>query len=237
MSDTAVILAGGLGTRLYPYTVTIPKPLVPVGKYSVLEVMIKQLKYFGFSRVIVTVNHQAEMIESFFRDGQQYGVKIDYVREKKRLGTMGPLRGIRDLPDQFLVANGDILTDINLRALVEAHEKSRSMLTVSTFQKDHQMAYGVIKADDAGSIVGFEEKPKLTVDVSMGIYMMNRGVVDHIPKDKYFGFDDLMLTLLKNKQSASVFFHAGYWRDLGTPEDYQLACDEFNSREDSLIRG
>jgi len=237
MSNTAVILAGGLGTRLYPYTITIPKPLVPVGKYSVLEVMIKQLRHFGFSKVIVTVNHQAEMIESFFRDGQQYGVEINYVREKKPLGTMGPLKGIKDLPDQFLVANGDILTDINLDELVLAHQKSGSLLTVGTFQKEHKMAYGVIQSDNSGSIIGFEEKPKLTIDVSMGIYMMNKEVVDHIPVNEYFGFDDLMMTLLDKQRPASVFFHSGYWRDLGTPEDYQLACDEFNSREDTLIRG
>jgi len=237
MSDTAVILAGGLGTRLYPYTVTIPKPLVPVGKYSVLEVMIKQLRHFGFSKVIVTVNHQAEMIESFFRDGRQYGVEIAYVREKKRLGTMGPLKGIKKLPEQFLVANGDILTDMNLGELIVAHQNNNSVLTVGTFQKDHEMAYGVIKTNESGSIIDFEEKPKLTVDVSMGIYMMNREVVNYIPEDKYFGFDDLMLALLEKEKSASVFFHTGYWRDLGTPEDYQLACDEFNSREDSLIRG
>jgi NDP-mannose synthase len=236
MSDTAVILAGGLGARLYPYTVTIPKPLVPVGQYSILEVMIRQLRYFGFSKVIITVNYQAEMVESFFRDGRQYGVEISYAREKKRLGTMGPLTGISNLPEKFLVANGDILTDIDLGELVLAHERNNSLLTVSTYQKAHEMAYGVIKTDSSGLIVAFEEKPCLSIEVSMGIYMMNRDVVSYIPQNKYFGFDDLMLTLLENNQPTSAFFHTGYWRDLGTPEDYQLACDEFPERESSLLR-
>ena len=237
MSDTAVILAGGLGTRLHPYTVTIPKPLVPIGRYSILEVLIRQLKHFGFNKIIITVNHQAELIESYFRDGTQYSVDITYSRESKRLGTMGPLKGIGGLPPEFLVANGDILTDLDFREFADNHNSSQTLLTVGTYKKTHSVAYGVIESNSEGKIVGFEEKPNLVIDVSMGIYMMNRDILTYFAKDEFYGFDDLLLGLISEKKTVLTYQHNGYWRDLGTPDDYQLANDEFPEMEECLIRG
>ncbi len=159
MSKRAVILSGGKGTRLRPYTVVLPKPLMPLGEYSILEIVIRQLVKYGFTHITLAVNHQAELIKAFFGDGTKWNVKIDYSLEDKPLSTMGPLKLIQDLPDNFLVMNGDILTDLNFSSFYEDHVKQKSIFTISSYERTHIMEYGVLEINDEKELTGFSEKP------------------------------------------------------------------------------
>ena len=181
MSKRAIVLAGGKGTRLKPYTVVLPKPLMPIGDFPILEVIVKQLAKHGFSKITMAVNHQAEIIKAFFGDGKKWGVEIDYSLEDKSLSTMGPLKLINDLPEDFLVMNGDILTDLDYSEFYEYHVNRKSLFTVSSYLREHRVDYGVIKSNEAGTLSGFEEKPNICYEVSMGIYMANRRILDFIP--------------------------------------------------------
>jgi len=226
-SRRAIVLAGGRGTRLRPYTVVLPKPLVPLGDLPILEGIIRQLARSGFGRITIAVNHQAELIQAFFHDGAKWGVKIDYSLEDEPLGTIGPLSLIRDLPEHFLVMNGDTLTDLDYAAFHGAHVEAGSLFTISSYVREHVVDYGVLKPDAKGRLAGFEEKPHLVYEVSMGVYMCTRELLDFIPKGKPYGFDHLMLDLIRAGRPAHVRRHAGYWRDIGRPEDYQQAIDDF----------
>ncbi len=223
----AVILAGGQGTRLYPFTLNLPKPLLPLGDYPILEVIVKQLQNQGFSRIVMAVNHQANLIMDYFGNGSKWGLHIDYSIEKKVLGTMGPLTIIRDLPNDFLVMNGDILTDLNYLLLHENHVANGSMFTIASHAVSEVSPYGVLHTDHTGEVVNFEEKPIRSSLVSMGVYVLNASLISLIPMNKRFGFDELVLSCLKNGRPVVTSEYLGYWRDLGTPEDYKLAQEEF----------
>jgi NDP-sugar pyrophosphorylase family protein len=227
-SRRAIVLAGGKGTRLRPYTVVLPKPLVPLGDLPILEVIVRQLARCGFDRITVALNHQAELIQAFFHDGAKWGVRIDYSLEDQPLGTMGPLNLIRDLPEQFLVMNGDTLTDLDYAAFYKAHIEAKNLFTISSHVREHLVDYGVLKPDEEGLLSGFEEKPHLVYEVSMGVYMCSREVLSFIPKGKPYGFDQLMLDLIRARRPARVRRHAGYWLDIGRPDDYQQAIEDFD---------
>ncbi len=235
MSKRAVILAGGKGIRLRPYTVVLPKPLMPIGKYPILEVIIRQLVNNGFTHVTLAVNHQAEIIKAFFADGARFGITIDYSLEEEPLGTMGPLKLIRDLPENFLVMNGDILTDIDYAAFYDDHVKNNEFFTVSSYQRMQQVDYGTLETDDGGYLTGFKEKPNLQYEVSMGIYMLNRDVLNFFPDGCFYGFDQLMLDLMGADLRPAVRIFDGYWLDIGRPEDYMLAIDEFDEMRLKLL--
>lgn len=228
MSKRAIILAGGMGTRLRPYTVVLPKPLMPIGDYPILEVVVRQLVGAGFDRITMAVNHQAELIKAFFGDGAKWNVAIDYSLEERPLSTMGPLKLIKDLPENFLVMNGDVLTDLNYAEFFDYHVKAGNIFTVSASVREQLIDYGVLELNEAGNLCGFEEKPRLRYEVSMGIYMVNRRVLNFIPHDKVYGFDNLMLDLIAAKQPASVRRHNGYWLDIGRPDDYTRAIEDFD---------
>ncbi len=232
----AVILAGGRGTRLRPYTVAMPKPLVPIGDYPILEIIIRQLANKGFQRIILTVNHQADLIRAYCGDGSKWGVNIEYSLEYKPLGTMGPLKNIDTLPDDFLVMNGDVLTDLDYGALLEEHITNKSIFTISGYNRQHMVDYGVLHIDSDGSLSGFEEKPLLHYTVSMGVYAVSRKILEFIPQDEYFGFDNLMLKLIAHGQKARIIVYNGYWMDIGRPEDYQKATDDFDEKNGSFLR-
>ncbi len=231
----AIILAGGKGTRLRPYTVVLPKPLMPIGEYPILEVIVRQLVQYKFTHITMAVNHQARIIQSFFGNGEQWGITIDYSLETKPLSTMGPLRLINDLPENFLVMNGDILTDLNFQKFLNEHMDRDSNFTIAAFQRVLKSEYGVLKINDHGKLCGFEEKPEYNFDVSMGIYAVNRDVLHHIPEDTPYGFDNLMLDLLAEGNPASVMRHNGYWLDIGRPDDYMQAIEEFDSLRDRFL--
>ena len=230
----AVILAGGKGTRLRPYTTVLPKPLMPIGEYPILEVIIRQLKYYNFEHITIAVNHQAEIIKAFFGDGSNWGVSIDYSPESKPLGTIAPLRLIPDLPENFLVMNGDILSDIDFSEFFENHVNSRKIFTISAHSRESIADYGVLSINDDSVLVGFQEKPVSRHLVSMGIYAVNHSVTEYIPKEVKFGFDDLMYELLDLKINVGVIEYNGYWMDIGRPDDYMCAIDDFEKYKSQL---
>jgi NDP-sugar pyrophosphorylase family protein len=224
---TAVLLAGGLGSRLRPYTVVLPKPLMPIGEMPILEVIIKQLAQHGFRRIILAVNHQAELMRAYFGRGEKLGVDITYTLEKKPLGTMGPLRLIDDLPAHFIVMNGDILCDLDFSRFLQTHEREDRLFTIAAAYREHIIDYGVLVANDAGHLTAFQEKPRSTYLVSMGVYCVNRQIVDLIPVGQPYGFDQLMLTLIASGQDVRIAPHTGYWLDIGRPDDYFRAIEEW----------
>jgi NDP-mannose synthase len=234
MSKRAVILAGGKGTRLRPYTVVLPKPLMPIGEFPILEVIIKQLAASGFTHITLAVNHQAEIIQAFFRNGEKWNVKIDYSLEDRPLGTMGPLKLIKGLPDNFLVMNGDILTDINFADFRDTHIKDEEIFTVSSYDREQLVDFGVLETTDT-RLVGLREKPRMCFEVSMGIYMVSQRALDFIPVDQPYGFDQLMLGLVEANQEVVVHKFNGYWLDIGRQGDYAQAIDEFDSMRARFI--
>ncbi len=231
----AIILAGGKGTRLRPYTVVLPKPLMPIGEFPILEVIVRQLVHYGCSHITMAVNHQARIIQSFFGNGEQWGITIDYSLETIPLGTMGPLRLLNDLPENFLVMNGDILTDLNYRSFYEQHLENGNNFTIAAFRRVLKSEYGVLAIDANDRLCGFEEKPEYPFDVSMGIYAVNRSVLKYIPEGTPYGFDHLMLDMIAAYDPPSITRHAGYWLDIGRPDDYMQAIDEFDSLKERFL--
>ena len=234
MSKRAIILAGGKGTRLRPYTVVLPKPLMPIGEFPILEVIVKQLVAAGFSHITMAVNHQAEIIKAFFMDGSKWGIRIDYSLEDKPLGTMGPLKLIRDLPENFLVMNGDILTDLDYADFYDAHVQRNEIFTISSHVREQLIDYGVLETE-AGRLSGLREKPRMNYEVSMGVYMVSSRAVAFIPKDAAYGFDNLMHDLLADGRGVAVRKFGGYWLDIGRPDDYAQAIDEFESMRERFL--
>lgn len=236
MSKRAIILAGGLGTRLRPYTVVLPKPLMPIGDYPILEVIIRQLVRHGFEHVTLAVNHQAELFRAFFGDGSRWGVKIDYSLEDKPLSTMGPLRLIKTLPSHFLVMNGDVLTDLDFSGFYDSHVKRNNIFSISSFCRSHTIDYGVLEVNSERVLTGFIEKPQRQFEVSMGIYMMSRDALQYIPENEPYGFDHLMHDILASAgKVVSVLEHKGVWLDIGRPDDYQEAIDCFAELKQKII--
>lgn len=235
MNKHAVILAGGKGTRLRPYTVVLPKPLMPIGEFPILEVIVRQLIGHGFSHITMAVNHQAEIIKAFFGDGSKWGVRIDYSLEDQPLGTMGPLRLIPELPDNFLVMNGDILTDLDYGMFFERHTAGGNIFSISSAVRRHVVDYGVLETTEEGHLSAFREKPSLRYQVSMGIYMVSRRALGFIPQAGAYGFDGLMLDLLAAGEKVDVRPYEGYWLDIGRPDDYAQAIDEFDSMRSKFL--
>jgi NDP-sugar pyrophosphorylase family protein len=231
----AVILAGGKGTRLRPYTTTIPKPLVPIGgDKPILEIVINQLAQNGYVHITLAVNHMANIIRAFFGDGSKWGVRIDYSLEDKPLSTIGPLTLIQDLPENFLVMNGDILCDMNYKDFLISHIASFCDVTVATYKRDAKIDFGVIRYDNNNMITEFIEKPFYHFDVSMGIYSLNRRVIEELPKGEAYGFDELIIDGLRNKLKLVAYPFDGFWLDIGRPDDYDYCNENYDSIKDKL---
>ncbi len=224
----AIILAGGRGTRLKPYTTLIPKPLVPIGgEHSILEIVIQQLAKAGFTHITLAVNHLAHLIRAYFGDGSKWGVTVDYSLEEKALSTIGPLTLIRDLPENFLVMNGDILCNLNYRKFFLDHVENAYDISVASCKRVTKIDFGVLKLGTDNQLVEFSEKPTYHFDVSMGIYCISRSVIERLPKDQPYGFDQLMVDGLKNKHSIGVSTFSGFWLDIGRTEDYEYADNNY----------
>lgn len=230
-----VILAGGKGTRLRPYTMVLPKPLVPVGEMPILEIVIRQLAAQGFRRLTIAVGHLAELIQSFFGDGSKWGVSIEYSIEDKPLSTIAPLKLIEGLEGDFLVMNGDLLTDLDFRQLLDFHRRQKAALTVAACRREVTIDFGVLETERAHRIVGFQEKPTVGHLVSMGVYVLNERVLPRIPAGRPFGFDHLVLALLRARERVVAFPHNGYWLDIGRPDDYERAVADFEQRRTQLL--
>ena len=235
MSRRAIILAGGLGTRLRPYTYSLPKPLMPLGQKPILEIIILQLLKNEFSHITLAVNHQADIIKAYFGDGSKWGIKIDYSLEKGPLGTMGPLKLITDLPDNFLLMNGDIFTDMNFKNFFDEHIKQNNLFTISSKIRNQKIDFGVLNTDKNNNLIDFQEKPINLYQVSMGIYMISKEILEFIPENESFGFDQLMNFLISIKNFPSVIPYEGYWLDIGRPEDYATAIDKFEKNTKKFL--
>jgi NDP-sugar pyrophosphorylase family protein len=233
----AVILAGGKGIRLRPYTTRLPKPLVPIGdEHSILEIALSQLARHGFDRVTLAIGHFGELIRSYIGDGSRWGLTVDYTDiEESPLGTMGPVLQILDrLPEQFLVMNGDILTDLDYSDLMRRHMASDAPLTVSTYQREVRIDYGVLTTR-GDHVVEFTEKPTIDYRVSMGVYACNRRALAKYTPGLPFGFDEFVLDLLACDTPPQEYAFKGYWFDIGRPEDYDRVNAEFGLLRESLL--
>jgi NDP-sugar pyrophosphorylase family protein len=234
----AVILAGGLGTRLRPYTTVLPKPLMPVGDRPVLDIVIRQLKAHGFERITIATGHLAELIEAFFRDGDKYGIPIDYFREDEPLGTVGALALIAELEEPFLVMNGDVLTDIDYAGFLATHCASDASATIATTHRDVQITLGVLQfgeEDDTTRLTGYIEKPKIAYEVSMGVYAFDPTVIGHIDAGRRLDFPELVHRMLGAGQVVRAWRSDDYWLDIGRHEDYEQAMEEFERMRHRLI--
>ncbi len=223
----AVVLAGGKGTRLAPYTRIIPKPMMPIGDKAILEIMLHQMRRAGISEVILTVGHLAGLMRAFFQDGSHLGLNISYSYEEEPLGTAGPLSLIEGLDETFLVCNGDVLTTLNLGDLIEFHKQSHGVATIASHIRQVHIDLGVIQTDGDHRIVGYKEKPTTDYLVSMGIYIFEPEVLQYIDRGNYLDFPDLIKILIANQKKVVAFPYTGYWEDLGRADDYEQANADF----------
>lgn len=226
----AIVLAGGKGTRLAPYTKILPKPLMPIGDMPILEVLLLQMKRAGVTEVILTVGHMAELLRAFFQDGARLGLRIDYSVEDQPLGTAGPLSLVAArLQDTFLVSNGDVLTTLDLRQLVQAHRASGAIATIASHARTVRVDLGVLQLNDSDDLTGYIEKPVYDFYVSMGIYVFEPRVLQYIPYNQYLDFPDLVLKLIQRGERVRGYRFDGYWQDLGRADDYEQAVQEFEA--------
>ncbi|MBI4762512.1 MAG: sugar phosphate nucleotidyltransferase [Chloroflexota bacterium] len=231
----AVILAGGKGTRLAPYTKILPKPLMPIGDMPILEVMLKQMKRAGIADIVLTVGHLANLLRTFFMDGQQWGMNIAYSYEEKPLGTAGPLSLIPGLDSTFLVANGDVLTTLDFRELVAFHKAQGGIATIAVHQRRVKIDLGVVQWDGNYRIRGYIEKPTYDYTVSMGIYVFEPRVLEFIPRNVYLDFPELVLKLIAAGEKVVGYPFDGYWMDLGRPDDYAQAAEDFAGMREQFL--
>jgi NDP-mannose synthase len=230
LTRRAIILAGGLGMRLRPYTAVLPKPLMPVGDRPILDVIVRQLRRHGFERLTIVTGHLAELIEAFFGNGERHGVAIDYFREDEPLGTVGALRLIDDLDEHFLVMNGDVLTDLDFADLLDSHAADGSVATIAAHKRDVQVSLGVLQFDheaEPDRLTGYVEKPTYHYEVSMGVYAFSRRVLDYIEPGRRLDFPDLVLKLIDAGEPVRARRTEDYWFDIGRHDDYETAVEEF----------
>ncbi|MFD9002649.1 NDP-sugar synthase [Streptomyces sp. NPDC059582] len=234
----AVILAGGKGVRLRPYTTALPKPLVPIGdRHAILEIVLRQLATAGFTHCTIAIGHLGEIIRAYVGDGSQWGMTVDYATEENPLGTMGPLLTLRErLPETFLVMNGDVLTDLDYADVLRRHEESGAPLTIATYQRKVHIDFGVLTTA-ASKVVAFTEKPSVDYRVSMGVYGLSRSTLDGYTPGLPLGFDELVLDLLAAQSPPHAYDFDGYWLDIGRPDDYDRANAEFSTRKSMLLKG
>ncbi|MCH7589324.1 MAG: NTP transferase domain-containing protein [Chloroflexi bacterium] len=231
----AIVLAGGKGSRLAPYTHILPKPLVPIGDMPILEVLIRQMKRHGIEEVILTVGHLSHLLESYFGDGSKYGMHISYSHEEEPLGTAGPLSLIQGLENTFIVTNGDVLTTLDLSELIQYHKAKGASATIAMYERNIKIDLGVIHVNGGNEVQGYDEKPNFDYKVSMGIYVFEPRVLDYIPNGKYLDFPDLVKKLLANNELVMGYPFEGYWQDLGRADDYAQARDDFEELKPELF--
>jgi NDP-sugar pyrophosphorylase family protein len=233
----AIILAGGEGTRLKPYTTVFPKPLMPVNDKPILEIVVRQLKSYGFDEIILAVGHLSELITAFFGDGSKFGVNISYSREDSPLGTVGGLGLIKDeLDETFLMMNGDVLTTLDLPDLVNYHRTNQAVATIALTKRNVHIDFGVAELDGKDSIMKYIEKPEIEYLVSMGVYVFEPEVLENIMPDQYLDFPDLIEELISNGKTVKGYIYDGYWLDIGRPDDYEKANNEIDEIYPQLFK-
>jgi NDP-sugar pyrophosphorylase family protein len=233
----ALILAGGKGTRLRPYTTVIPKPLMPVGDFPILEIILRQLKRAGVTDVILAVGYMSQLFQAFFEDGKRLGLGISYSLEEKPLGTAGPIGLVLDqLGGDFLVMNGDLLTTLDYRSLFEHHQQRSAAATIATYTREVKVDFGVVETDENHELAAYREKPLYTFDVSMGVNVLNANVLrDVLVPGQYLDIPDLMLRLKSLGKRVACYRENCYWLDIGRVDDYQIASDIFDARRAEFL--
>lgn len=225
----AVILAGGRGRRLTPYTRVFPKPLVPIGDMPIVEVLIRQLKRSGVDEVTLAIGHLGDLLRAYFGDGSGLGVRINYAQELQPLGTVGPLACIARPEEAFLTMNGDILTTVAFDELLRFHCRERALATIAMYRRQTRVDLGVIVCDGGHRVVDYVEKPTHQYTVSMGVYAFEPRVIDYIPAGQYLDFPDLVRRLIAAGERVLAYPFEGYWQDLGRPDDYERAACDFEA--------
>lgn len=224
----AVILAGGKGRRLAPFTVAFPKPLVPVGDRAVLELLIRSLVEGGVQEVVLSVDHLAELLMAYVEGHPELRslAKYRFVRDREPGGTAGPLARIEGLSETFLVANGDLLTTLDFRALVAHHQKSGAAITIASHRRSVKLQLGVLDIDEHGALRSYTEKPELQHEVSMGVYVYEPRALQFIRPGEYLDFPDLVRRLLEAGERVQTYRSQDYWLDIGNPDDYARAQED-----------
>jgi NDP-mannose synthase len=228
----AIILAGGKGSRLRPYTTVLPKPLMPVNGQPILEIILRQLRYYGFTHVTVALGHLAHLVQAVLGNGDAHDLTIDYSVEDVPLGTSGPLALIPNLSGTFLVMNGDVLTNINFLELVEFHKEQRSAVTIASHRRKVEIDYGVLRRNDY-HLVGYDEKPRIHYEVSMGIYVFNSAVLRFIKPGEHMDIPDLIRMVVSDGEKVTCFPFDDIWFDLGRIDDFHMVdqqIDELKQR-------
>ncbi len=231
----AVILAGGKGTRLKPFTMNIPKPLLPLGDTPILEVVLQQLAASGFKRVVITLGHMANLFAVTIGNGERWNMQIEYCREEEPLGTAGPLRCISDLDDNFLVMNGDLLTTINYKKLFDIHCTQGAWGTIALHRREVHIDYGVVRTNEDGRLQEYIEKPSIPYTVSMGINVLSRQCIDFIPGEGKYDMTQLMMAMHQSGKPVVCHETDCYWQDIGRFDDYQQASADFDKAPERFM--
>jgi NDP-mannose synthase len=232
----AVILCGGKGTRLRPFTYVLPKPLMPVGEVPILEIILGQLRAAGFTSITLAVGQFTGIMQAFCGDGGKWGLSLEYCQEPEPLGTAGALTLIPNLPENFLVMNGDLLCDLDFGNFFEAHLTSHSEISIATYRRTVDIDFGVLEVSQDDFIEGYREKPKLNYTVSMGIYALARSALTGVPRRERLDFPDLVLRLIHEKRKVKAYPFSGAWLDIGRKEDFELAQREFEKDPERFIK-
>ncbi len=231
----AVILAGGKGTRLEPYTHILPKPLMPIGDMPIMELILWQMQRAGVRDIVLTVGHLSELLRTFFKDGKKWGLHISYSYEDDPLGTAGPLSLIDGLDETFLVTNGDVMTTLDLGELIAFHKEQGGVATIATHKRQVKINLGVVQMDGGNNIAGYIEKPTYDYTVSMGIYVFEPRVLQQIPYNEYLDFPDLVLKLIAAGEKVIAYPFDGYYKDLGNADDYVQAVQDFSEMRSQFL--
>lgn len=233
----ALILAGGKGSRLRPYTTVIPKPLMPVGEVPILEIILRQLKHAGISEVTLAVGYLSHLFHAFFGDGSSYGIKVSYVHEEKPLGTAGPIAlAIDQLGDDFLVMNGDVLTTMDFAKLCASHQKKKGAATIAVNRRQSQIDFGVIEVDSEKRLRAYIEKPAHQFLVSMGVNVINaKAARKFLTLGQPLDIPQLMMQMRASGETIHCFDDPCYWLDIGRVDDYQIAQEIFEARKNEFL--
>lgn len=234
----AVILAGGKGRRLQPYTTVIPKPLMPIGDLPILEIILRQLKSYGVDEVILAVGHMSQLFQAFFQNGERYNMKISYSFEMEPLGTAGPLANIIDtLSENFIVMNGDLLTTLNFQNLFNFHVAHQAAATIGLYQRDVKIDFGVVEVTEDQQLLSYTEKPTIKYKVSMGVNAFNRDMIKpYLLPGQYLDIPDLMIRMRQDDLPVYCYHEECYWLDIGRIDDYDIANQIFESRRSEFIK-
>lgn len=228
---SAIVLAGGKGSRLRPFTTVLPKPLMPLGNYPIIEVLLRRLARFNLTDVRLCTGYLSELIMAVCGDGSKYGMRIQYVHEDQPLGTAGPLGLLDGLSDPFIVMNGDLLTTLDFGRMFAFHYQQQADVTIGIYRRDVKIDFGVVEADGEGRFIGFREKPTYHFEVSMGVNILGRSALQHVRRGQHLDMPDLILKVHESGGKVRCYREDCYWLDIGHMEDYSVAQEEFARNE------